>query len=238
MGKVEETYLYSVMNRGPIKLSRGIEIRSARSLYLTKEDVLECLKKAHVYRRFANGKQEQVTTANIDRLHRANCISNEDWNNVVNNNIEAATIEVEPEPVVEEIIIEPEPTVEEVVEEIIEEPETVEAIEEPESVAELETAVEIGEEQVELIDETVDDIVPEMVVKSGDEEIEDSVTVNPILDSEKANNNEENLSPYKPAESLEEADNDMGVSYESSEIPVQTNTVKYNYHKKNKHNKK
>jgi hypothetical protein len=36
---------------------------------LTKEDVLICLKKAPVFRRFGSNKLERVTISNIDRLH-------------------------------------------------------------------------------------------------------------------------------------------------------------------------
>jgi len=36
---------------------------------LTKEDVLICLKKAPVFRRFGSDKLERVTISNIDRLH-------------------------------------------------------------------------------------------------------------------------------------------------------------------------
>lgn len=240
MNKVEETYLYSVMNRGPIKLSRGIEIRSAKSLYLTKEDVLECLKKAHVYRRFANppGKQELVTTANIDRLHRATYISEADWKKIQANNEESA--ETEPEVVPE--IINKEPSVEEPEEIINPEPETVEEIEEPEEVAELTSAGVRVDEQETSVDEIVDDnIVPDVVAETG--EVEESEEIVAGSEEDLDNNVSKNMESEKyvtsqEAESLEEANNETGVSQKSEESQPRTNTVKYDYHKKNKHGNK
>ena len=67
---MESTYLYSVH---PKKIIKGLleqPIRTARSLYLTKEQVKVCLKYGSVYRRFANeNKIERVLISNIDRLH-------------------------------------------------------------------------------------------------------------------------------------------------------------------------
>lgn len=78
---MEETYLYSVHPRRVITDLSGVSsIRVAKSLFLTKEDVYKCLKKATVYRRFANiGINERVTIENVDRVHRDEYISEEDW---------------------------------------------------------------------------------------------------------------------------------------------------------------
>ena len=78
---MEQTYLYEVRpNRIITGLSGVNHIRSARSLYLTKEDVMICLEKAAVYRRFANeGKIERVTKLNVDRMHQAKLMTEEEF---------------------------------------------------------------------------------------------------------------------------------------------------------------
>ena len=77
----ELVFLYTVNPRKVITgLSGANAIRSPKSLFLTKEDVKLCLQKATVYRRFAaEDKIERVTIGNIDRLHRENYVSEEDW---------------------------------------------------------------------------------------------------------------------------------------------------------------
>lgn len=79
---MEETrFLYSVNPRRVIKnLSEVPVVRTAKSLYLTKEDVAICIKHGPVYRRFANEKRnERVTTLNIDRLHNAKYMTEEEY---------------------------------------------------------------------------------------------------------------------------------------------------------------
>lgn len=108
MNKLPETYLYEVINnRRVIKLEGGVEIRSPKSLYLTKEDVLTCLEYAYVYRRFADSQvaRQRVTKFNLDRLHRANYISEEEWNAMQNTSPEPVVKQVE-EPIFEKPIIE------------------------------------------------------------------------------------------------------------------------------------
>ena len=77
-------FLYTVNPRKVITGLSGVNaIRTAKSLFLTKEDVKICLQKATVYRRFANeGINERVTVGNIDRLHRENYVSEKDWDAV------------------------------------------------------------------------------------------------------------------------------------------------------------
>ena len=77
----ELVFLYTVNPRKVITGLSGVNaIRSSKSLFLTKEDVKLCLQKATVYRRFAaEDKIERVTVGNIDRLHRENYVSEEDW---------------------------------------------------------------------------------------------------------------------------------------------------------------
>lgn len=78
---MSERYLYSVHPRKPIKnLSNVSVIRVPKSLSLTLEDVLICLKSAIVYRRFANeNKIERVTILNAERLHNAKFMTEEEY---------------------------------------------------------------------------------------------------------------------------------------------------------------
>ena len=80
----ELAFLYTVNPRKVITGLSGVNaIRTAKSLFLTKEDVKICLQKATVYRRFANeGINERVNVGNIDRLHRENYVSEKDWDSV------------------------------------------------------------------------------------------------------------------------------------------------------------
>ena len=75
----EDTFLYEVHPKRVITGIPGIPaIRVRKSVYLTKDDVIKCLEKGSVYRRFSL-KTERVTTANLDRVHREEYISEEDW---------------------------------------------------------------------------------------------------------------------------------------------------------------
>ena len=78
---MSERYLYSVHPRKPIKnLSDVAVIRAPKSLSLTLEDVLTCLKSAVVYRRFANENRiERVTILNAERLHNAKFMTEEEY---------------------------------------------------------------------------------------------------------------------------------------------------------------
>lgn len=79
---MSDMFLYTVKPRKAIiGLSGSTKVvRTNKSLYLTKEDVLICLKNATVYRRFANeGINERVTIDNVDRVHRENYIAESDW---------------------------------------------------------------------------------------------------------------------------------------------------------------
>lgn len=76
----EQTYLYSVHPRTVIKELPVAPIRVPKSLYLTKDQVLICLKHGAVYRRFANeGKNERVTIINVDRLHNEKFMTEEQY---------------------------------------------------------------------------------------------------------------------------------------------------------------
>lgn len=96
-----EKFLYAVH---PKKVIVGVGnvncIRVPKSLELTKEEVLTCLKRATVYRRFAaGGRNERVTTMNLDRLHRADYISENDWEAFLTKEASDGHAEVESTPV-------------------------------------------------------------------------------------------------------------------------------------------
>ena len=77
---METTYLYSVNPKKIIKDLPTLPIRSPRSLYLTKEQVLICLKSGTVYRRFATeNRNERVTILNLDRLHNDKFMTEEEY---------------------------------------------------------------------------------------------------------------------------------------------------------------
>ena len=91
---MEERFLYTVYPKKPIRgvLPGNKAISSGKSLSLTKEEVLGCMKFGTVYRRFANeGRNERVTTLNLDRLHNAKFIEPKDWN--VDDNSEGSVVE-------------------------------------------------------------------------------------------------------------------------------------------------
>ena len=156
---MEETrFLYSVNPKRAIKTISGIPvIRSPKSLHLSKEEVRECLKYGAVYRRFANeGRNEKVTTGNVDRLHNAKFISEEEWKKS-NKNVEDARGTV-----INTLQDEVPDMIEESKEEIIENVE--------ESVVE-----ETSEEVVEITEDVVEDLseeVEEAVEESTDEVVE------------------------------------------------------------------
>lgn len=83
----EQKYLYSIKPRRTIKnLNKEVPvIRTAKSLYLTKEEVAECLKHASVYRRFGVNQSVQVCGIDIDRLHNEKFYSKEEWDKIKNN---------------------------------------------------------------------------------------------------------------------------------------------------------
>ena len=160
-----EVYLYTVHPKRPLKIEGVGVVRTPKTLSLTKEDVKLAIKGASVYRRFANiGINERVTTLNIDRLHRAEYISEKDWEQVKINEASEGHAEVASKPEVEPTPAE-ESTVEEATEVVTEEESTV-ITEEP--VVEDE-AVEVAEEVV-----SEDSVVEEAVV-DDDEEVVDVV---------------------------------------------------------------
>lgn len=79
----EELYIYAVHPKKVIVIDGVGAIRSPKSLYLSKEDVLTCLKKASVYRRFPFGVSEKVNIDNIDRLHREKYMTEAEYNEYI-----------------------------------------------------------------------------------------------------------------------------------------------------------
>ena len=142
---LEEVYLYSVAPKRPIRLTDGTCIRVPKSVYLSKEDLISILPKAIVYRRFVSvGINEKVTTSNIDRVHRAEYIPENEWTgetvssenagkvftpSMEDNKKEETTEVVTP---IEEPVVAPEvtetPVEEAVVEEVVTEENTAESV--------------------------------------------------------------------------------------------------------------
>lgn len=170
---MDQTYLYEVRPHRIITGIHGVPyIRSPRSVYLTKDEVLICLKNGSVYRRFANlDKLERVTVTNVDRLHNENFISEEEWKK------ESTATKVEETPVVEEVKQE-EPVVEEVPAPVEEEP--IEEVVEEDSKVDKTAPVEVTEESVE---------VEEAEEEVAEEESDDSVVEEKVDEAPQQNNN-------------------------------------------------
>ena len=173
---LEEVYSYQVNTRMPIVgLSVGT-LKVPATMKLTKEDVLICVKKAPVFRRFSASDRERVGIGNIDRLHRAEHLSEEEYEAMIdksNDNrgkVEATIInpnegkividknppsliadEKKETPVVEEIKAE-ESVVEESTPVVEETPETIEEVNEVKEVSE-----EVTEESTETEGESVEE---------------------------------------------------------------------------------
>ena len=80
--KYEPMFMYTVHPKRVITgLTSGTVLRAARSLKLTKNDVLNCLKKASVYRRFEgpDAPVVRVTVDCVDRLHNEKFYTEEEW---------------------------------------------------------------------------------------------------------------------------------------------------------------
>jgi len=161
----DERFLYSVYPKKPIKdlLSNGRPINSPKTLSLTKEEVLYCMKSGTVYRRFGeDNRNERVTTLNLDRLHNRKFMTEDEWKKLKEEStvvVEQPKKPVEPirptvintivKPVVEESKVEEPKKVEPVVEESTQEEtveETTEEVTEDES---MDNSEEVVEEETE-----------------------------------------------------------------------------------------
>ena len=232
MSKVPETYLYEIIKViRPIKLDHGVEIFGPKSLYLTKEDVKDCLNFSYINRRFSDHEPVRVTTANLDRLHNPTFISENDWDELKNKNDnfeklpeEPVSTEVEEETVISD-------TKEDVIEDIInEEPEddTVSENNDSDTIEEEVNPEEADPESEDVIedDETESEI--------DDADIENESDVDSDSDNVTENFSDEN---EDVAEEEVDGDNETGVSKESEEQSNQTNTAKYVYNKKHRKGK-
>ena len=127
---------------------------------LTKDDVLICVKKAPVFRRFSASKLERVTASNLDRLHNEEYMTEAEYEEFLDkqgdNRGKVAKAPVEETKVVEEPVVEEvEAPVEEIKEEepvVTEEP----AVEETPVEAETEEPAQT-EEVSEIVEEEIND---------------------------------------------------------------------------------
>lgn len=152
---------------------------------LTKDDVIICIKKAPVFRRFQNGKLVRVTISSVDRLHNENLMSDKEYEDFIDKQSDkrgkVSDVEVKKEkPVVkEEPVKEEAPVVEEPVEEI-----PVEEV----KVEEADTAMdEITDQTEEPVTETTEDII-------NDEGISEDVTES--VDSEESSKSNQKNNRY------------------------------------------
>lgn len=144
---------------------------------LTKEDVLICVKKAPVFRRFSSDKLERVTVSNLDRLHNEKYMTVAEYEEFLDKQgdnrgkvAETPVVEEkkETEPVKEEVVP-PTLVVEEVKEEtpvtetpVVEEAETIEEVAQTEDTIEEEVTENINDEKVsEDVTEEAPDVVEE-----------------------------------------------------------------------------
>lgn len=112
-------YLYSINPKKPIRTLPELGLlRSRKTLELSKEQVLEILKYASVYRRFDSNTIERVSVSNLDRLHNDKFMTEDQYKkflsdqndhrgesviNLVDKIVEEVTIKEEPAKVIEEI---------------------------------------------------------------------------------------------------------------------------------------
>lgn len=161
---MEETrFLYSVYPQRPIKglLPNNRPINGPRSLSLTKEEVLICLKSGSVYRRFANeNRNERVDLTNIDRLHNERFIMEKDYK-VDSLGKDSGTV----------VDTAPEKTPEKAEEKVVEEPVKVEDT--PVSEAVEEKKEEVVEESAPVEDEKAEDVDSTSAVEDEAEAVEE-----------------------------------------------------------------
>ena len=97
----EIRFLYSINPKKLIRFLNGNPIippiRTSKTLSLTKEEVRECLKYGSLYRRFANeGVNVRVTLNNIDRLHNAKLMTEEEYEKFLEEENEKPQVESDP----------------------------------------------------------------------------------------------------------------------------------------------
>lgn len=224
------TYLYSISPKKPIRFLCGVAvvppIRTPKSVQLTLEQVKDSLKYGSVYRRFTEEKRnERVTTANVERLHNAHYLTEEEFN-ALSSNVVKDDKEIVEEKKVEEIHIQQKSVSTE------EENRRGQAI----ITDPVEPTIEVGADEAqdnsedsldkELVEETeVDDSINDEIVEaeeaieeSIDEDVEDEVLNESCCEED--------------SEFVKEKSNDNAKNYES--YSNKNNSYNKN-HKKNKH---
>ena len=167
----EIRFLYSVYPKKPIKNLLAKPINSPKTLSLTKEEVLLCMKCGTVYRRFGlEDRNERVTTINLDRLHNRQFITEEEWKKLKNNT----------ETVVEEPVKVKEKVEEPVVEPTVEEPEIKEEVVKDKEVTE---EVDEQEEATEIVEDTAN-TKDEVDIEETEEESEESDERGTVINTE------------------------------------------------------
>ena len=174
----ESRFLYSVFPKKPIKgvLEDGRPINNRKSLNLTIDQVKQCMACGTVYRWFANdNKLERVTALNMERLHNATFMTEEEFEASKFDSVSKSTgsvvdTEVVEEPKVEEVA--PTPVVEEKVEEVVVEPEPV--VEE----------TPVVEEAAPAVEEKVEEVVVE-----EQPAVEEAPVAEEVVEEKKENNN-------------------------------------------------
>lgn len=214
----ETRFLYVVCPKKPIKnLREDLSlIRTSRSLYLTKEEVLKCLECGSVYRRFSNeGIQEKCNKYDLDRVHREKYISKDDWKKLEANaekvdNLVVNGVSEEPQEIVQE--------------------EKVQLVQEEQPKEEVVTSVE----EV-VVEDTVIEETPKIEAETA--EIEDT----PVVIEETATNDEIIEDTVVEEEDIESVEEDFEIDNEESsdeEVSTTNNSnivVNYNGKKKKHH---
>lgn len=217
-----KSYLYSVSPKKPIRFLCGEAvvppIRTPRSLQMTLEQVKDCLKYGSVYRRFnEEGRNERVTTANVERLHNANFIEEKDYSECLskvvvdekenNDTDERGTVEI-----TEEV----EPTIEANEEQNV----SVDAVD---SEIETENLTIITSEEIE--EDEIDDSIDDDIVGTTDEVVEESIY----------EESEEEFEEQLEEDNVEE---DTTVDEESHPIKQESYSNKNKYNGNKNYNKK
>ena len=177
-----EVYAYQVNTRMPIVgLSVGT-LKVPTTVKLTKEDVLICVKKAPVFRRFSASDRERDGIGNIDRLHRAEHLTKEEYEAILDKEkdnrgkvSETPVVEEKKEtPVVEEPKVEEVPVVEETVPVVEEEPKVEETVVEEDSTPVVEEIPETTVEEEVNEEEEVSEEVTEETTEVENESTEEN----------------------------------------------------------------
>lgn len=78
----KQMYLYEVRPNKTLFIETVGNVRTPKSYMLTKQDVINSLPKARIFRRFPN-QSVRVTTDSVDRLHNEVLYTEEEWAKIV-----------------------------------------------------------------------------------------------------------------------------------------------------------